>query len=257
MALYNINNIIPQLSQDNKLKIVKNSFIKLFENIFILMKIQKFSKEELEKICKIEGAGNFENALRLDKGVIVISGHFGNWELPVILPLFYPEADFITIGKRQKPEFLNNFLFELRENFGSKVTESKNALVPVYKTLRRKGVAGFIIDQRSKKKDSVTVDFFGKKIPCTSAPAYFALKTGAPVLFCFTEKMENRDGYILNITEEIKLDRDKDKDFNTLLQINTQILHDKIADRILRNPDNWYWLHSKFKSKRRVLKEIR
>ncbi len=255
IAEYNLEKILPLLPYEKKKKVVKSSFSKPFKNILELIKIQNFSKEDIERFIKFKGLHNFNNALKKGKGVIVVSGHFGNWELPVIMPVFYPDKTFITVGKKQKPEFFNNFLFKLRKNFGFRVIESKNALLPVFKALKKKGVVGFIIDQRGKKDNSVKVEFFGEKIYCSSAPVYFSLKTGAPIVFSYVEK--KNDTYWLCFSDEIVLDRDNGKDFQSLLEINTQKIHNIIKDNILKNPENWYWLHSKFKSKRRVLEECR
>ncbi len=252
IAYYNLNKILPDYSENQKKQLIINSYASLIANILELIKIKNYSKKDIEKIFSVEGVDLLNSVLSKGKGCILINGHFGNWEIPVVLPLFLKQT-ILTVGKKQKPEFFNKFLFELRTNFGMKVIQSKNSLMPIFKTLKKGGIVGFIMDQRTRKENSVLIDFFGEKIYCTSAPAYLAMKLNVPLILCYGERLNNSK-FIFHFKKEILIEHTGN--FHELLQKNTQKIHDEIKELILENPKNWFWLHAKFKSKRKTLKEI-
>ncbi len=254
IAYYNIEKILPNIPENQKKELIINSYASLIGNILELIKIEKFSKAELEKVFSVKGVEILDSVLSRGKGCILINGHFGNWEIPVVLPLFLNKT-ILTVGKKQKPEFFNNFLFKLRTNFGMKVIESKNSLMAIFKTLKKGGIVGFIMDQRTKKDSSTLIDFFGEKIYCTTAPAYLALKLDVPVLLCYSERVQGGK-HIFHFDKEINLKQDGEK-FEKLVHENTQKIHDEIAKLILEKPENWFWLHAKFKSKRKTLLEFK
>ncbi len=103
-----------------------------------------------------------------------------------------------------------------------------------------------IIDQRTRKYGSVKINFAGREIYATKAPAYLYQKTSAPVIFCYT-KRDNNGKFIIQFFD-VPLTKDIEKD--------TQIIQDKILEFIKKDPSNWFWLHSKFKSRKRVLREL-
>ena len=252
VAFYNLNKIFPHMDYKKKKLLVKKSYTALISNLLELIKIQNFSKKELENIFYVHNIDKLEALLSRNKGCILVTGHFGNWELSVVLPMFI-NREILTVGKKQKPDFFNNFLFKLRTNFGMKVIQNKKSILQIFKTLKRKGIVGLIIDQRSKRENSVKINFFNEKIYSVTTPAFLALKTGAPIIGCFAERDSNNNHHFY-FTDEIVINRDGN--INELMRENTQIIHDKITEIIISKPENWFWLHSKFKSKRRVLSEV-
>lgn len=252
IAFYNLDKIFPEMPYTKKKYLVKKSYTDLISNLLELIKIENFSKKDLEKIFYVHNVDKLENVLKQNKGCVLVTGHFGNWELSVVLPMFI-NHEILTVGKKQKPEFFNNFLFKLRTNFGMKVIDNKKAILPIFKTLKKKGIVGLIIDQRSRKENSCLIDFFGEKIYCNTTPAFLSLKTGAPVIGCYAKRDKNNIHHFY-FTDEIQLERTGN--FEEAINKNTQIIHNKINEIILDSPENWFWLHSKFKSKRRVLLEL-
>ncbi len=154
--------------------------------------------------------------------------------------------DAVTVGKDFKPEFLSKLFFKLREKAGIKALVYKNAAIHLYKSLKKNKIVALLVDQRTRKPGSVKIDFFGHKIYATTAPAFLHKKLKSPVLFAYPErvnKFAHKIKYLeINLTDDI--------------QESTQIIQDKIKELILKNPYNYFWLHSKFKSRRRVIQNI-
>ncbi len=181
----------------------------------------------------------------IGKGVIVLLGHFGNWEILSFIGKI-KKWDAVTVGKDFKPKFLSNLFFKLREKAGIKVFLYKNAVIHLYKALKNNKIVALLVDQRTRKKGSIKIDFFGHEIYATSAPAFLYKKLKSPVLFAYPERLKNHKHSVkyfeINLTDDIGE--------------STQIIQDKIKELILKNPYNYFWLHSKFKSRRRVVKNI-
>ncbi len=253
IALYNINRIFPDMPQEKREEIVKNSYANIIANFLELIKIQNFSVEEINKVVKLHNIDVIEKALSKGNGCIVVFGHFGNWELSVTFPIFL-KANMLGIGKIQKPKFLNNFIFKLRTHFGVKILNKKNSTISIYKALKRNSIVGLLVDQRSRAKNSTKINFFGEEIFASKAPAYFALRNNSPIVLLYSERGE--DGvHNFYFVEELEIIRDSDN-IEELITSNTQLINDKLTEIILKNPNNWFWLHSKFKKRKQLLKEL-
>ena len=192
----------------------------------------------------IENPELLEEKLTEKKGVIILLGHFGNWEAMSFLCKI-KKWDAVTVGKTFKPKILANFYFNLREKSGIKIFLHKNSIIHLYKALKKNKIIALLIDQRTRKPGSVKINFAGEKVYATAAPAFLYKKLKSPVLFAYSERTNNHHKITFY---ELKL--------NNNIEESTQIIQDIIKDFIINNPYNYFWLHSKFKSRRRVIENI-
>ena len=183
--------------------------------------------------------------MKKGKGVIILLGHFGNWEILSFLCKI-KGWDAVTVGKKIHPEFLGKLFFKLRERAGIQVFTHKNVVIHLYRALKKNKIIALLVDQRTRKPGSVKINFFGYKIYASSAPAFLYKKLQSPVLFAYPERInENKHTvkfFEINLTDNI--------------EESTQIIQNVVKELILKNPYNYFWLHSKFKSRRRVIRNI-
>ncbi|HLF85615.1 MAG TPA: lysophospholipid acyltransferase family protein, partial [Nitrospiria bacterium] len=145
---------------------------------------RRYTKENIREFVIFEGLENFEFAHKEGRGVIMLTGHFGNWELLgiAISLLGYP---FHVVVRPLDNRPLDKRVNELRSIGGNKVIYKKNALGESLRLLKKRQLVGFLIDQNTSREEGVFVDFFGKEAATNRGLALIALKSRAPVVPVF------------------------------------------------------------------------
>lgn len=205
-----------------------------------LMCFPNMTKESMGRVIKIHHTERYLSTLAEDKGVIVITGHFGNWELLQFVSNVYYDHPVHLIAAAQKHSRVNDFLNSLRSCQGSVViTRSKGmGLIRVFKALKKKKVAGVLCDQDAGKTGGMILPFLGRKTTIQTGPFELALKTGSPLFPCFLVRANGPEHELFmehpiwmdptgNPEEEIK------KGAVKFLELLEGMIH--------RFPDQWLW----------------
>ena len=247
IALDNLHHAFPEKSEDEIVAIAKG----VYRNFGILMaefvEIPRLNAERVSRIMNIQGMENYVKAKAKNKGVIMLTGHFGNWELmAAVFPLV---GDSMTVLYRPFDNpVIEDLVFRVRSSTGNRFIAAERALREMLKCLGSRKTLGLLIDQNWDRKESCFVEFFNRPA-CTSAGlAYLVLRTGAPVLPCFLSRQ--RDGtYLLQIGAELETIDTGDMEADIVA--NTQRYTDVIEEVVRRHPEQWFWVHQRWKTKPR------
>ncbi|GAB6905990.1 lysophospholipid acyltransferase family protein [Desulfosarcina cetonica] len=201
-------------------------------------------RTELDRDIRIDGLENYRAALEKGRGVLFITAHLGNWELlPIVgdrarmaLNIVYRPLDFMP---------LELFFCHLRTRFGGKMIPRRQAMLKIVRALRKKEVIAILLDQSADWYDGVWVDFFGKPTCTNIGAATIALKTGSPVLPAFLYR--EADGFRAVFGKEIPLVVTGDK--RSDIESNTLNFNRAIEKGIRKHPEQWFWVHRRWKSK--------
>ncbi|MDY6824187.1 MAG: lysophospholipid acyltransferase family protein [Thermodesulfobacteriota bacterium] len=217
----------------------------------ILLEIGWYTRlkpEKIPDIFRIEGFANYKAALAKGKGVFALTAHLGNWELlPVTMTLGLDNAGFVYRPLDSKP--LDRFFSMQRTKFGAAMFPSARAMRKILRFVKDRGVMFLLMDQNVDWYEGVFADFFGRRACTNKGLALMALKTGAPVLPVFMVRENNgfNQGFKLIFGREIPLiktgDRTKD------VEENTRQYNKTIEDYIRRYPDQWFWMHQRWKTR--------
>jgi len=243
-AYQNLKLAFPEKSDKEIKQIIKGCYVNVITVIAEYFYFSKLNKEKLNKLIKLEKPGIFEQKLKQGKGLIIISAHFGNWELMaygVSQLIGYP---YNVIVKEQSNLKLDKEINRIREMRGNKMIEMSRSMREVLSLLRHNKIIAMLSDQ-SAPKENVKVNFFIPGVPVYEGAARFAIKTGAPVIFGIPFR-NNDNSYFVKL---IEIDMNKYKEYNDenvklLTQEHTKILEDCIR----RQPDHWLWFHRRFKN---------
>ena len=224
--------------------LAKQVFMNSFQIIFEIGWSLRLDKEQLMKHFTIEGRSIIKNACEQGRGVLVLTAHFGNWELLSVvgamlahpLSVVYRPLDF-------KP--LDRFFIYLRTRFGSKVIPNKRSLLALLRSLERGEMVVLLMDQNVDWYEGVFVDFLGHNACTNSGLALLALKTRAPVIPVFM--VREKEGFIAKCLPEIPLQQTGDQTRD--MEDNTQQYNNVIESFLRRYPDQWFWLHQRWKTK--------
>lgn len=243
-ALSNLNLAFPEKEGTEINKIVKGCYRNVFIVIFELFFMRKLSELRLHEIIKMENPELIEKCLQRGKGIVIVSAHFGNWELMGYGCARYTHQQFNIIVKEQSNHRLDRRLNMIRESAGNKMIEMKTALREVLSLLRENKIVVMLGDQSAPKEGSVKVDFFFKDVPTFEGAAKFAIKMQSAMIFGYPLRQKDNT-YILHL-EEIDMSKYKEyseENIKQLTQEHTKLLEDAIR----KNPDHWLWFHRRFK----------
>lgn len=201
-------------------------------------------REEILRHVEVTGAEHVEAAQAAGRGALLITGHVGNWELHGLAHGWR----FGPIGVVARPldnPALDARLCDLRRRPGNTVIYKKRALPQVLRLLRENRGVAILIDQNVQAGDGVFVDFFGRKAATTTVAAALALKTGCAVIPTHAELGD--DGRY-RIAYEPPLAWPRAGDRAAEIQDLTQRLTSVIEGWVRRRPEQWLWLHRRWKT---------
>ena len=208
------------------------------------VRLPGMSSEEVRRVTEMRGSEHLDRALAEGKGGIVLTGHVGNWEM-VGARLAADGYPLNVIARAQRDSTLTEYIRRTRETAGMRVFHRGSAVKRCLGALRKNELVGVLLDQNAGS-EGVFVDFFGS--PASTAPgaAAFALRTGAAVLPTFGWR--NPDGtHSVVVSEPVPLVRTGDHRED--MRVNTARYTKIIENAIRAHPEQWLWLHKRWKSR--------
>ncbi len=199
--------------------------------------------EVLKGVIRIPDRKRFDEVLTRGKGVVFVSGHFGNWEFyasPFTLHLGKPLTIIVHPQRNQK---VNARINATRTQYGTAMVPMDRSVRTALKLLHEGGYVLLLGDQ-SGPKESLPVDFFGRPAATQRGAAAFSLRTGAPLIELFLVRQD--DGIYDLMLEEIDcsgLGKYDEENVNELTRRHTAVLEKWIR----RYPDQWLWMHKRWK----------
>jgi KDO2-lipid IV(A) lauroyltransferase len=200
--------------------------------------------DELLGRVKISGMEHIRTAHEKGRGVLVLTAHFGNWELLPVLGahLKYPCS---YVYRPLDAAALEKFLARTRTRFGGVKIPKKKSFRKILKFLDQKGLVFLLMDQSVGRREGISVPFFNRPASTNRGLALLALKTGAPVVPIFLVREES--GFRGLILPEVPLIRtgDKEKD----IEANT-LAYNRVIESVVRKyPEQWFWVHRRWKTR--------
>lgn len=243
IALDNLKHAFPEKSDNWIKQVAKESFENLGITLIEILLTKYWSSEKINKIAKFQNVELFKKLHSENKGVILLSAHFGNWEIGALAGEFQLGSKYLIIVEHQANDYINSEMNKIRTRFGNSVVSRYKAAREIVKALQRGEVIALIADQSASENNDVYVDFFGRPAATFDSPAILALKFDVPIVFCISFRQSNGD-YLVRI-KEVKHD-DLKNDKEGVLELTrryTKLLEDMIRE----NPGHWAWMHRRWK----------
>lgn len=239
----NIQKAFPEYTPqdcENLLKKVYHNFSMVLVEFMLL---ERFSLEDLENCITEEGKGYFEEAKRDNKGIVLYTAHFGNWEwLGTYLAAH--SKSLTAIAKEQKNSYFDKKITEIRQSTGLKIIKKGLFLRKLYKKLLNGESLYILGDQYAGKKGWTTI-FFSRDVSTFPGPIRFAKSTGANILPVFIVRESwLKHKIIFYPPYKIKKEATEEEQLELL-----QELTNRTEEIIRQYPDQWFWLHRRWKNK--------
>jgi Kdo2-lipid IVA lauroyltransferase/acyltransferase len=245
IAIHNLMRAFPGKQTSEIIKIAKRSYLSFALVAAEFANIPYLNNVNLHKWITIEGLENYRKACSEGKGVLLFGAHFGNWEIGNAA-LAITTKPFVFIYRILDSPFLEKHITGARTSYGNVSLPKEKAMRSMIRLLKNGATINLLIDQNIAWYEGVFVDFFGHQACTTSGLALLALHTDAPVLPSFTRRLPNGK-YILEIGPKVEIIRTACRDNDIL--INTQNFTKIIEEKIRQYPEQWFWVHQRWKTK--------
>ena len=238
----NLDRAFPAKTRSEKTAIGRASCINLGLVFVEFMKLRFFSQKNLDEFV-IYGLEHLEAAGKRQKGVCILTLHLGNGD--------YACAGFALIGrpvtlisKQFRTKWINDVWFEIRTRLGTELLLSKRSSYHILKALKKQKRVVFAMDQFMGSPSGVKTTFFGHPTGSSPGLAFMAERTGAPVLPMYTYR--NKEGKTeIHCGEEIPFVEKGTND--ATIAYMTQVYQDKLEEIVTKHPDQWMWVHRRWK----------
>ena len=240
----NLKNAFPEKEETEIKKIAHGAYKQFSRMIFEYARFPRFKNKEIIEKVKLENENVLKESQKRGKGAIIVSGHFGNWELMAasIALNGYPVS--LLVGE-QKNKQVDNLMNKFRQDKGMGIIKMGVAARGVIKALRENKIIALLSDQDAGK-NGIFVDFFGRKASTPGGTAAFALKTGADVIFSIT--IRNGKCFHTVVLEKVDFN-DIEADGKDAIAELTRRYTARLEFYAQKYPDHYFWMHKRWKTR--------
>lgn len=216
------------------------------------LRFRTMSTEARRALVRVDNLDAFVSAFERERGVLVLTGHFGNWEVATVAGIqHYPEmrGRFHFVRRPIKPRWLDRLVTRRFDRAGFGVIGKRGSLDRIVARLEAGDVVVFPFDQYAGGSDGIDVEFFGTPAGTFKSLAILALATGAAIVpaACWREP---NGTHVLRFEEPVPaVDCD---DTSEAIRRTTRACNAAIERLVLRHPEQWWWVHRRFRPARRV-----
>lgn len=239
----NIKNSNLELNEIEINRIVKESYQNLGITLVELLTIDKYDFNSHTPKVKFKNIELIKEVKKRGKGVILLSGHFGNWELLAYSAAILLKEPLHIVVKYQMNPYTDYYLRNLRRRGGNQLIDMKKAGINLVKILKSNGIIAMLSDQRAGKNEGLDLPFLSKTARTYKAPAVLALKFNTPIVIGFAIRDKNNN-YNVELVELKHSDLEND---DNGIEILTKRYLELLELEISKNPGHWAWQHKRWK----------
>jgi KDO2-lipid IV(A) lauroyltransferase len=221
-------------------RIVAGVFNSLARLLVSFARFPQITRDNVRQWVACEGFENFENARARGRGVLIATAHLGNWELSAFAHAYLAAPMHIVVRPLDNAK-IDALVEQRRALSGNHLIEKKDAARDILRALQAGDAVGILIDQNTTPGEGVFIDFFGVKACAGGAFVKLAHHTGAAVVPGYAVWSEKDRRYTLRFEPEVEMSGDSKQD--------TQRVHARLEAVIRKYPDQWLWIHRRWKTR--------
>jgi Kdo2-lipid IVA lauroyltransferase/acyltransferase len=246
VGMRNLELAFPEKNKSERRKILRGAFTSLGRQLAEVCLFPRYTRENVSQIIVYDGFENYERAHGRGKGVLYLTAHLGAWELSAFAHSLQGHPLHIVMRGLDNP-YLDALIQRYRTMHGNSVVDKDNFVRGLLAAMKAGETVGILMDTNMTPPQGVFVDFF--RIPaCTaSGLARIALRTDAAVVPGFTLWDPVLRKYRLRFEAAVKLIRTQDEEADVIA--NTALFTSIIEDYVRRYPDQWLWVHRRWKTR--------
>jgi Kdo2-lipid IVA lauroyltransferase/acyltransferase len=246
VGMRNLELAFPDKTPRERRRILRGEFSSLGRQLAEVCLFPRYSRENVRQIVVYDGFENFERAQALGKGVLYLTAHLGGWELSAFAHSLYGHPLHVVMRGMDNP-YLDRFVQGLRTMHGNRAVDKDNFVRGLLSAMKAGETVGILMDTNMTPPQGVFVDFFGIPACTASGLARIALRTDAAVVPGFTLWDHALGKYRLRFDPALTLVRTGDEEADIVA--NTALFTKVIEQYVRRYPDQWLWVHRRWKTR--------
>ncbi len=245
VGMFNLRLAFPEWPHRGRRRVLRGLFRGFGRMLADFAHYPRLHRDNIERLIIYDGFENFARAREEGKGVLYLTAHFGNWELSSFAHGVYGHPLGFVVREFDNP-LVDRLINRYRCLSGGRAIEKRDAAREVLRAFHRGEAVGILSDQNMLSGDGAFVNFFGIPACSTTAPARFVRKTGAAIIFSLAVWDEKLEKYRLRFERVPWLRRD---DTEEEILANTQNFARLLEEQVRRYPDQWLWVHRRWKTR--------
>lgn len=245
VVLDNLKIAFPDWTRQQRIKVGRQSVCNLGRGLIEVLTLPALSRENLndKELFKVEGEHYLTEALEKGRGAFLLTLHLGNGDM-AIAGLALHDIPLTVVSKIFKVQWLNDFWFNVRSRLGTEFIPPRNSSYEILKALKKKKTIGFVLDQFMGPPIGVRTQFFGKETGTAMGLAVMVKRSKAPVVPIYFYR-EDDGTTVIRFEKEIPFEEKESKD--ETIRHMTQTYTDKIESIVRLYPEQWMWVHKRWK----------
>jgi KDO2-lipid IV(A) lauroyltransferase len=246
VGLRNLTLAFPEKPKAERETILRTMYRQLGWQLAEFCHMPSYTLDRASQFIRYEGLEHYLAAKQRGKGVLVLTGHLGAWEMSSFYHSLAGYPMGMVIRKLDNPR-VNRFVNKIRTKHGNRVLPKDDFARGLIAAMRAGETVGVLMDTNMTPPQGVFVDFFGRTACTASGVARVALRTGAAVVAGFLVWEPREKKYVLHFLPELPLvdTGDSERDATT----NTQTFTTALENVIRRYPEQWLWVHRRWKTR--------
>jgi Kdo2-lipid IVA lauroyltransferase/acyltransferase len=245
VGMFNLRIAFPEWNDKRRRKVLFSEFLNLGRMLADFAHFPQLNRENIERLIIYDGFENFEEARKKGRGIIFLTAHFGNWELGSFAHGVYGYPCNFVVREMDNP-LMDRLINRFRCASGGHAIEKREFARQTLRAFERNEAVGILVDQNMLAGEGTFVDFFGLPASATTGPARVARRTGAPIILGLVIWDSKLKKYRLRFD---RIDWIKCQDAEKEIVMNTANFTRRIEDFIRRYPDQWLWVHRRWKTR--------
>ena len=246
VGMRNLALAFPEKSHHERAIILRGEFTSLGRQLAEVCHFPEYTLTNVSKVVVYHGFENYEHAFARGKGVLFLTAHFGGWELSAFTHSLHGHPMHVVM-RTMDNIYLDRMIRHYRTMHGNTMVDKDDFGRGLISAMKKRQVVGILMDTNMTPPQGVFVDFFGIPACTASGLAKIALRTDAAVVPGFTIWDPALGKYRLRFDAAVNLIRTGDNDAN--VAANTQLFTKIIEDYVRRYPDQWLWIHRRWKTR--------
>jgi len=246
VGMRNLEMAFPQMTVAERKRILRGEFTSLGRQLAEVCQFPRYSLENVEQVVVYDGLENYEQAYARGQGVLFLTAHFGGWEVSAFAHSLHGHWIHVVNRPMDNP-YLNDLLQNYRTMHGNKMVDKDDFVRGLLAAMKAGETVGILMDTNMTPPQGIFVDFFGRAACTASGLARIALRTDAAVVPGFTIWDEALGKYRLRFDPAVELIRSGDMEND--IQANTQKFTAIIEQYVREYPEQWLWVHRRWKTR--------
>ncbi len=246
VGMRNLEMVFPEKSQKERERILRGEFTSLGRQLAEVCQFPRYTRENIHDVVVYDGLENYERAYARGKGVLFLTAHFGGWELSAFAHSLHGHWLHVVMRPMDN-EYLDRLIQSYRTMHGNKTVAKDEFVRGLLAAMKAGETVGILMDTNMTPPQGVFVDFFGIPACTASGLARIALRTDAAVVPGFTIWDEALGKYRLRFDPPVELVRTGNLECDIVA--NTQKFTKVIEDYVRKYPEQWLWVHRRWKTR--------